>query len=193
MISNSDVCPHARVPYGVVVEEMQHLLGLGSGRDDIQTCRQRVGMFGISGELATMPIAVLSGGQKARVQFARVCAPQPHVLVLDEPTNHLGTQRLKLAYQSCAALQLASVSVVSLLVVMVVLPVYADLESIRSLADAVTKFEGAVVIVSHDEQLLSLACSQLWHCDGEGGVTQLHYGFDEYKERLRTGKRLDKK
>ena len=24
------------------------------------------------------------------------------------------------------------------------------------------KFEGAVVIVSHDEQLLSLACSQLW-------------------------------
>lgn len=69
---------------------MQHLLGLGVGRDDIQTCRQRVGMFGISGELATMPIAVLSGGQKARVQFARVCAPQPHVLVLDEPTNHLG-------------------------------------------------------------------------------------------------------
>ena len=73
---------------------MQHLLGLGSGRDDIQTCRQRVGMFGISGELATMPIAVLSGGQKARVQFARVCAPQPHVLVLDEPTNHLGATRL---------------------------------------------------------------------------------------------------
>ena len=34
----------------------------------------------------------------------------------------------------------------------------------------VTNFEGAVVIVSHDEQLLSLACSQLWHCDGEGGV-----------------------
>ena len=50
-------------------------------------------MFAITGELATMPIAVLSGGQKARVQFARVCAPQPHVLVLDEPTNHLGNNR----------------------------------------------------------------------------------------------------
>lgn len=97
---------------------------------------------------------MLSGGQKARIQFARVCAPCPHVLVLDEPTNHL------------------------------------DLESIRSLAEAVTKFEGAVVIVSHDEQLLSLACSQLWHCDGEGGVTQLHYGFDEYKQRLRDGRSL---
>ena len=56
-----------------------------------------------------------------------------------------------------------------------------------------TKFEGAVVIVSHDEQLLSLACTQLWHCDGEGSCLQLHYGFDEYKERLRTGKGLTKK
>jgi alpha-D-ribose 1-methylphosphonate 5-triphosphate synthase subunit PhnL len=85
---------YARVSRAMDVEEMQHLLGLGSGRDDIQKCRQRVGMFGISGELATMPIAVLSGGQKARVQFARVCAPQPHILVLDEPTNHLGAKRL---------------------------------------------------------------------------------------------------
>ena len=87
---------YARVSRAMDVEEMQHLLGLGSGRDDIQKCRQRVGMFGISGELATMPIAVLSGGQKARVQFARVCAPQPHILVLDEPTNHLGAKRLPL-------------------------------------------------------------------------------------------------
>ena len=31
------------------------------------------------------------------------------------------------------------------------------------------------------------------HCDGEGGVVQLHYGFDEYKDRLRTGKDLQKK
>ncbi len=98
--SNSDACPYARVPYVIVIEEMQHLLGLGAGRDDIQTCRQRVGMFGISGELATMPIAVLSGGQKARVQFARVCAPQPHVLVLDEPTNHLGTKQLAFLYRA---------------------------------------------------------------------------------------------
>ena len=83
---------------------MQHLLGLGAGRDDIQTCRQRVGMFGISGELATMPIAVLSGGQKARVQFARVCAPQPHVLVLDEPTNHLDLDMIAWLEQRLASM-----------------------------------------------------------------------------------------
>ena len=115
---------------------MQSLLGVGSGRDDIQLCRQRVGAFGLTGELATQPIAVLSGGQKARIQFARVCATSPHVLVLDEPTNHL------------------------------------DLESIRSLADAVTNFEGAVVIVSHDEQLLSLACTQVCCPCCKGRATQ---------------------
>ena len=32
------------------------------------------------------------------------------------------------------------------------------------------------------------ACVLCRHCDGEGGVVQLHYGFDEYKDRLRTGK-----
>jgi ATP-binding cassette, subfamily F, member 3 len=36
-----------------------------------------------------MPVAQLSGGQKARIQLIAMLADEPQVLILDEPTNHL--------------------------------------------------------------------------------------------------------
>jgi ATPase subunit of ABC transporter with duplicated ATPase domains len=38
---------------------------------------------------ADMPVARLSGGQKARFQLIRMLVNQPQLLILDEPTNHL--------------------------------------------------------------------------------------------------------
>jgi ATPase subunit of ABC transporter with duplicated ATPase domains len=45
--------------------------------------------FGVTSELMHRPLAELSGGQRMRVAFAKMCAEEPHLLVLDEPTNHL--------------------------------------------------------------------------------------------------------
>ena len=36
-----------------------------------------------------MPVELLSGGQKARLQLIAMLVDDPHILILDEPTNHL--------------------------------------------------------------------------------------------------------
>lgn len=56
---------------------------------------------------------------------------------------------------------------------------HLDVESIEALADALNKFQGAVVLVSHDEQFIKSVCSELWFVEN-GQVTCLKEGFDEY-------------
>lgn len=48
-----------------------------------------LGSFGFSGEDTEKPCAVLSGGEKIRLLFARIFSLTPNFLILDEPTTHL--------------------------------------------------------------------------------------------------------
>ncbi|KAL1511685.1 hypothetical protein AB1Y20_004975 [Prymnesium parvum] len=60
-----------------------------------QQLLNHLGAFGLSGELATCPIGMLSGGQKARLALAHAMWDAPHLLILDEPTNHLDSDALE--------------------------------------------------------------------------------------------------
>jgi ATP-binding cassette subfamily F protein 3 len=51
--------------------------------------RAQLGRFGFSGEKATMQVAKMSGGERARLALALITRDAPHMLILDEPTNHL--------------------------------------------------------------------------------------------------------
>ncbi|MBO5668485.1 MAG: ABC-F family ATP-binding cassette domain-containing protein [Lentisphaeria bacterium] len=47
------------------------------------------GSFGFSGDAMKKPCGVLSGGEKIRLQMARIFVNPPNLLILDEPTTHL--------------------------------------------------------------------------------------------------------
>jgi len=54
-----------------------------------QELRNFLGGFAFHGEAATVPVAPLSGGEKARLVLAMIVYQRPNLLLLDEPTNHL--------------------------------------------------------------------------------------------------------
>lgn len=61
---------------------------------------------------------------------------------------------------------------------------HLDVESIEALASALLKFNGAVVLVSHDEQFIKSVCKELWLVE-DGRVTCLKEGFDEYVSHVK--------
>nr|CAD7201239.1 unnamed protein product [Timema douglasi] len=61
----------------------------------IEEYRRQLGSFGVTGDMALQTVGSLSGGQKSRVAFSRMCMGAPNFLVLDEPTNHLDIESIE--------------------------------------------------------------------------------------------------
>ena len=57
--------------------------------------RGQLGLVLFSGDEALKPVGKLSGGEAARLVFARLAVEKPNVLVLDEPTNHLDLEAIE--------------------------------------------------------------------------------------------------
>ena len=72
-------------PNNTIIEELQQLAPMESE----QNLRTTLGGFLFSGDDVRKPIAVLSGGEKARVALAKLLVQPSNLLLMDEPTNHL--------------------------------------------------------------------------------------------------------
>jgi ATP-binding cassette subfamily F protein 3 len=86
--------------YETPVTYIGNLMGLSATMKEAEI-RSHLGAFGLGGSVALQKIGSLSGGQKARLSFAAVCASRPHLLFLDEPTNHLSIEAIDNLIQAC--------------------------------------------------------------------------------------------
>ena len=85
--------------------------------------------LGIGEERIELPIGVLSGGERRRVELARILFAGSDVLCLDEPTNHL------------------------------------DLDAKSWLMGFLRQYRGALLVISHDLDLLDEAITRVLHLD----------------------------
>ncbi|WP_236789368.1 ABC-F family ATP-binding cassette domain-containing protein [Amycolatopsis sp. GM8] len=93
------------------------------------------------------PVDDLSGGERRRLQLARLLMAEPNVLLLDEPTNDL------------------------------------DIDTLQQLEDLLDSWPGTLVVVSHDRYLVERVCDGVYALFGDGRVTHLPGGIDEYLTR----------
>ena len=60
---------------------------------------------------------------------------------------------------------------------------HLDIEAMDALADALQRFAGGVLMVSHDVTMLQKVCTSLWVCDG-GRVKKFDGDVMAYKKQI---------
>ena len=105
-----------------------------------------LGSFGFSGDAMKKPCGVLSGGEKIRLQMARIFINPPNLLILDEPTTHL------------------------------------DIAARELLQEALRRYQGTVVVVSHDIEFVRNVATTIWAVS-PGGVKKYFGNYDYFLEK----------
>lgn len=112
---------------------------LGGGYSAESEARALAAGLGIGEDRIELPIGVLSGGERRRVELARILFAGSDVLCLDEPTNHL------------------------------------DVDAKAWLMGFLRQYRGALLVISHDLDLLDEAITRVLHLDrpGEASTGQI--------------------
>ena len=106
--------------------------------------------LGLPDDRMELPISVLSGGERRRVELARILFAGSDVLCLDEPTNHL------------------------------------DVDAKSWLMDYMRSYKGALLVISHDLDLLDEAITRVLHLDrptegATGHIVEYRGTYSQYQ------------
>ncbi|MHB1534661.1 MAG: ABC-F family ATP-binding cassette domain-containing protein [Acidimicrobiales bacterium] len=107
--------------------------------------RQLVAGLGLESDRIDRPLGVLSGGERRRVDLARILFAGSDVLMLDEPTNHL------------------------------------DVDAKTWLMGFLRSYRGALLVVSHDLELLDEAITRVLHLD-EAQMVEYKGTYSQYRQ-----------
>src|SRR5699024_4505668 len=103
-------------------------------------------------------LETLSGGQRRRVELARILFSGHETLLLDEPTNHL------------------------------------DADSIAWLREHLRTYQGGLIIISHDVELLEVVVNRVFHLDANRCELDLYnMGWRHYLTQRETDERRRKR
>nr|WP_155909557.1 MULTISPECIES: ABC-F family ATP-binding cassette domain-containing protein [unclassified Mycolicibacterium] len=139
--------------YGVLEERFSALGGYAAESDAGRICAS----LGLPDRVLTQPLRTLSGGQRRRIELARILFGASEgtgsntTLLLDEPTNHL------------------------------------DADSIGWLRTFLQSHTGGLVVISHDVELLSDVVNRVWFLDAVRGEADVYnMGWQKYLDARAT-------
>ncbi len=140
--------------YGRIEERFSALGGYAAESEAARICAH----LGLPDRILNQQIATLSGGQRRRVELARILfsatdggASSNTTLLLDEPTNHL------------------------------------DADSITWLRSFLQGHDGGLVVISHDTDLLADVVNKVWFLDAtRGEVDAYNMDWKRYQEARAT-------
>jgi len=61
---------------------------------------------------------------------------------------------------------------------------HLDIKSVDALSEALQEFPGGVILITHDQRLVSTVAKDLWVCRGDRSVEIYRKTFDEYKQEI---------
>lgn len=106
------------------------------------------GNLGLKEQVLSQPLNTLSGGQRRRIELARILFSDAQTMILDEPTNHL------------------------------------DADSVVWLREFLKTYQGGLIVISHDVDLIGETVNRVFYLDAMRGVIDVYnMGWKAYQKQ----------